>query len=412
LTSVGRALYAGRSRPRCGRLQDGASAVKIAYVVGPFPSPSEQFIRREVEALREQGAEVVVYPIVCEEGFVCPWCVLGKHVWLSCLPRTWRAVAAFPFGELAALRVRAWKEFVGGLDRASVYARDMRAKGIERVHAHFATKPAAVGMMIAAMLRLPFTFSAHARDVFADGAALKHKVAAAERVVVCSRAALDDLASKVPAHLHDRLVLIRHGIDAAGYEFSPVRRPHSPPRLLAAARFVEKKGLSFLVEAVAELDDCTCEIAGRGPLEAKLREQIGRLGLEGRVTLPGWLSPEALRAKMVDSDVLVVPSSVARDGDRDGVPNVLLEAAAVGLPVVACDAGGVGEFVIEGETGRLVPADDPGAIAEAVRAALDERETTRRLAVNARKKVENEYNLRENAKFLMDLFIRPGRDRA
>ena len=126
-------------------------------------------------------------------------------------------------------------------------------------------------------------------------------------------------------------------------------------------------------------------------------------------SMNAWpMSESAMRTSVMP----VVPSSVARDGDRDGVPNVLLEAAAVGLPVVACDAGGVGEFVIEGETGRLVPADDPGAIAEAVRAALDERETTRRLAVNARKKVENEYNLRENAKFLMDLFIRPGRDRA
>ena len=386
--------------------------MKIAYIVGTYPSPSEQFIQREVEALRELGAEVAVYPIVCEAGFACPWCVLGKHVWLCCLPRTWRAVARLPFGELAALRIKAWKEFVGGLDRASVYARDIKAKGIERVHAHFATKPAAVGMMIAAMLRLPFTMSAHARDVFADGVALKHKVAAAERVVLCSQAALDDLASKVPAHLHDRLVLIRHGIDAAGYEFSPARTLHSPARLLAAGRFVEKKGLSFLIEAVGALDDCTCEIAGRGPLEARLREQIGQLGLEERVTLPGWLPPEALRAKMGDSDALVVPSSVARDGDRDGVPNVLLEAAAIGLPVVACDAGGVGEFVIDGETGRLVPAGDPEVIAEAVRAVLDERETTRRSAVNARKKVENEYNLRENTRLLFDSLFRPQQDRS
>ncbi len=386
--------------------------MKIAYIVGAYPSPSEQFIQREVEALRDLGAEVAVYPIVCEEGFACPWCVLGKHVWLSCLPRTWRAVARLPFGDLAALRIKAWKEFVGGLDRASAYARDIKAKGIERVHAHFATKPAAVGMMIAAMLRLPFTMSAHARDVFADGVALKHKVAAAERVALCSQAALDDLASKVPARFHDRLVLIRHGIDAAGYEFSPARTLHSPARLLAAARFVEKKGLSSLIEAVGALDDCTCEIAGRGPLAARLREQIAQLGLEERVTLPGWLSPEALRAKMGDSDVLVVPSLVARDGDRDGVPNVLLEAAAVGLPIVACDAGGVGEFVIDGETGALVRPDDPHRLAQAVRAALSDRGGTLQRARNARKKVENEYNLRENTRLLFDSLFRPQQDRS
>ena len=382
--------------------------MNIAYVVGRFPQPSEQFIGREIEALRGLGADVTVYPIECDGGPACPWCVLGRHLWLSALPRTWRAMARFPLGSLASLRLKAWKEYPGGLSLAARYARDAEARRIEHVHVHFLTKPAAVGAMMAAMLRVPLSLSAHARDVFVDGIAARHKVSAAGRVAVCNRAALDALRAKLPASLHGRLTLIRHGLDLRAFDFRPDRAWHSEPRLLAAGRFVEKKGFGHLIDAVGELDGWTCEIAGSGPLEAGLRRQVEQRGLAGRIAFPGWLPPDGLRGRMAEADALVVPSVVAGDGDRDGVPNVLLEAAAAGLPIVACDAGGIGEFVIDGETGRLVLPGDPAALAEGLRSAASDPEATRRLAEGARKKVENEYDLRENTTLLMDLFTRPG----
>jgi len=243
-----------------------------------------------------------------------------------------------------------------------------------------------------------------------DGSALPTKVAAAEHVAVCSRASLDALRAVLPARLHDRLVLIRHGVDLSGLPFCEEKPPHSPARILAAGRMVEKKGFEHLIEAMGRLDDCVCELAGTGPLEPVLRERAARLG--DRVVFDGWVSQGELRARMAEADVLAVPSVVARDGDRDGVPNVLLEAASVGLPVVACDAGGIGEFVVDGETGRLVPPRDARAIAAGIHAALSDLVATRRLARGARKKVEIEYNLRENARLLMNFFTRPGRERA
>ncbi|MFH1731615.1 MAG: glycosyltransferase family 4 protein [Planctomycetota bacterium] len=375
--------------------------MKIAYIVGSYPKPSEQFIAREIEILREMGAEIFVYPIDRAGGPACPFCVLADIIILAFRPRTWRAVARFPFGALATLSPKAWREFAGGVRIASADAADMRAKRIEHVHACFATKPAAVGMMAAAMLRLPFTISAHARDVFADGVALGHKVAAAERVALCNQAALDHLASKIPDRLHDRLALVRHGLDLSRYEFTPPGKSHSPARVLAAGRFIEKKGFRCLVEAMARLPDCACEIAGAGPLEEALREQIKERGLEDRVSLPGWLPHDQLRTKMRAADVLVAPYVVARDGDRDGVPNILIEAAALGLPIVACNSGGIGELVINGETGRLVPPNEPELIAGAIKSVLATPDTTREFASNARKKVANEYDVRENVRQLL-----------
>ncbi len=381
--------------------------MKIAYVVGAYPVPSEQFIQREIDALAAAGADITLYPVVCNGEFACPLCVLGKHAWLSVLPSTWRAVARFPFSDLVRLCGKAWAEFPGGLSRAAAYARDARGRGIEHIHAHFATKPAAVGAMIAAMTRLPLTISVHARDVFAEGVALRHKVAAASRVVCCNRAAMGHLAARLPEPLRGRLALIRHGIDVSEYEFRPDRELHRPARLFAAGRFVEKKGFRYLLDAMTRLGGCVCEIAGDGPLADDLRRQAKWLGIETRVSFLGWLGPDALRTKMATADVLVAPAVVARDGDRDGVPNVVVEAAAIGLPIVACDAGAVGEFVRDGETGRLVAPRNPAAIALAIRSLLADRDGARRLAENARKRVEKEYNLRENMKLLMDVFVRP-----
>ena len=382
--------------------------MKIAYIAGSYPKPSEQFVIREVELLRETGADVSVFEIDRTGGPTCPFCTLAKIICLPLRPQAWRGISLFPFGRLAALNVKAWREFAGGIVTASAFADRMRADGIEHIHACFATKPAAVGMMAAGILRVPFTLSAHARDVYVDGVALEQKVAAARRVVVCNKAALDHLASALPTRLHDRLVLIRHGLDLTGYTFAPPAEKHSPARLLAAGRFIEKKGFRYLIEAMVRLPDCVCEIVGRGPLEKKLRKQIKKLGLGDRVSLSGWLPHDELVEKMREADVFVAPYVVAGDGDRDGVPNALLEAAALGIPLVACNSGGIGEFVINCETGRLVPPGDPELITGAVRSVLATPDTTRTFAENARNKVEKEYDLRENGRQLLAIFTGDG----
>jgi glycosyltransferase involved in cell wall biosynthesis len=382
--------------------------MKIAYLVGRYPNPSEQFIEREIAALRAAGVEVTVYPIECGPGFVCPWCALGRGIGLSVMPGTWRAMGRFAWAAMFGLRPKAWREFPGGLSIAHRIASAARAAGADRVHAAFATKPAAVGMMVAAMLRLPFTFAAHARDVFVDGVALRQKTAAAEWVTVCNRAVEAELWKRIPESLHRRVALVRHGLPLAEYAFRSDWQPHEPLRLLAAGRLVEKKGFGHLIEAMAQLRDAVCEIVGSGPLETALRRQIEQHGLAERVTLHPWVTPDELRRRMVEADLLVAPSVVAGDGDRDGVPNVLIEAAALGLPIVACDAGGVGEFVFNDETGRLVEPGDASRLAGAIRSAVVTPETTRRLAQAARKRVENEYHLCDNVQLLLDRFHRPG----
>jgi glycosyltransferase involved in cell wall biosynthesis len=382
--------------------------MKIAYITGRYPNPSEQFIEREIAALRDAGIEVSVHPIACGPGHVCPWCALGQGIGLCVTPSMWRAMGRFPWSKLLSLSPKAWREFPGGLGVARRIASAIEAGGADRVHACFATKPAAVGMMVAAMLRLPFTFAAHARDVFVDGVALPQKVAAAEKVFVCNRAARDALDAAIPSAFLERIKLIRHGLELSEFEFNADWEPGSPVRVLAAGRFVEKKGFRHLIDAMEQLRDVRCEIVGDGPLEAKLRRQIGDLDLAERVTLTPWVSPDELRTKMSEADLLAVPSVVARDGDRDGVPNVILEAAALGLPIVACGAGGVEEFVFNDETGRLAEPGDVDRLAGAIRSVLVTADTTRRFAANARKKVEKEYDLRENVRELIDHFSRPG----
>ena len=136
-----------------------------------------------------------------------------------------------------------------------------------------------------------------------------------------------------------------------------------------AGRLFEKKGFAGLMDAVRELGGCTCEIVGDGPLGPELRRQATEAGLGDRVAFTGWLEPEQFFARMAESDVLVVPSVVARDGDRDGVPNVVLEALSCGTPVVASRVGAVPDLLDE-DCGIIVQPEDPGALRRALRTAL------------------------------------------
>jgi glycosyltransferase involved in cell wall biosynthesis len=187
------------------------------------------------------------------------------------------------------------------------------------------------------------------------------RVASAAVVVACNT---DVAATLRVAGAEPRLV--GHGVDVARFRPAPpARRPAL--RLLAVGRLVEKKGFDVLVEAMAHLgEDVRLTIVGDGPHQARLMAAVRRQGLGGRVTMMGTTTHDELPAMYAAADVIVVPSRVDRREDRDGLPNVVLEAMACGRPVVASDVAAIGTAVRGGVTGLLVPPEDPRALAEAI----------------------------------------------
>jgi glycosyltransferase involved in cell wall biosynthesis len=237
------------------------------------------------------------------------------------------------------------------------------------IHGYFAHDPAAVAARAAALLGLPYGFSAHALDVRKVGPdELAARAAGASVVLACNR----DVAVSLRA-VGAAPTLVGHGVDVVRFR-PPCRRPAGGARLLAVGRFVEKKGFDVLLTALAgTAERWHLELVGDGPERSRLECLADRLGLAGRVRFAGRLTHAELPAIYARADVVAVPSRVDGRDDRDGLPNVLLEAMASGRAIVASDVAAIGTAVRNGDTGLLVPPDEPVRLA----AALDRLGTDR-----------------------------------
>lgn len=266
--------------------------------------------------------------------------------------------------------------------------------GVDALHGYFAHRPAEVAAAAAGALGVPFGFSVHALDLRkVEPEALRRRAEAAAVVVTCNTdafAALD--AAGVNAHL------LPHGVDLARFAPGAPRGAleDGTVQLLAVGRLVEKKGFTHLLDAMALLADAAIEltIVGDGPERGALEERIDALGLATTVRLPGRVTHEDLPTLYRSADIVVAPSVVDRNGDRDGLPNVVLESMACGRPLVASDVAAIASAVDHGTNGVLVAPADPAALAAAIRALAADPAGRRRLGTAARATAEERFELR------------------
>lgn len=361
----------------------------VVVVLKGYPRVSETFIAHELAALERRGLPLhiislrrpydrLTHPVhatirapityLPEYLYEAPGRVLAGHV---------RALSRAPRGYLRALRL--WLRDVlrdptpnrgRRFGQAGVLAAELPA-GAAHLYAHFLHTPASVARYAAAMSGLDYSLAGHAKDVWTTPDwELRAKLTEARFAVTCTAAGHARLDALAPG----RVELVYHGLDRQLFAAPPTfgsRRdgtdPGDPLRLLAVGRFQPKKGYATLFEAVARVRaEIRLTVVGYGPLEAALRARVEALGLATRVTWAGPLDQLAVRAQYRASDLLLLASEVAPDGDRDGLPNVVVEALSQGLPVVATRAGAIPELVRDGLHGRLVPPGDAGAFAAAI----------------------------------------------
>lgn len=351
------------------------NASRIAVVMSGFPRRSETFALGELLALEERGALDSVFATKPgEAGLTQPGCerLLGK-------------LRVLPEGEPAR--------------QAAFVAERLAGRKVGGVHGYFAHTPAEVAARAADLLGVPYGFSTHARDArkVAPGV-LAERARGAACVVACNT----DVAEEVmrgggPVHL------LPHGVDLR--RFRPRPRPHSEElRLLSVGRLVEKKGFHVLLAAAARFDfPFRLRIVGEGPERERLSELVETHGLSARVTLEGPLTHAELPDAYAEADAVVVPSIQDSSGDRDGLPNVVLEAMACARAVVASDISAVGCAVTGGETGLLVPPGDVLALASALKRLADAPELRERLGRGGRERVERDYEVGRCAERLYQL---------
>jgi colanic acid/amylovoran biosynthesis glycosyltransferase len=400
------------------------SGPRVAYLLLWFPEPSQTFVLDEVNTLVRLGLDVQVYTLY---GPRPPARLQGmakvlapvRHLGTAALPllvrdllrlgRTWGPGAASFLRQVALRRWRSletagealWAS-ISGVHLAGI----MAAAGIDHIHAPWANGPATAAWVASTLSGIPFSFSGRAHDLYPPDGALREKLAAASFVRTNTRSNQRFLAELYP-ELAGKVVNIYNGVSLV----APVgpRGPAGPPfHLLALGRLVPKKGFAVLLRACRLLSDQGLDfrltLAGDGPERRKLRELAHRQGLADRVSLTGAVPHLEVARLMAQADLLVMPSLIALSGDRDGIPNVILEALFCGVPVLATAVSGIPEVVREGDTGWLTNPGDPEALARAAAAVLAAPAEARRRAEQGRALVTQEFDSRRNYGRLQALF--------
>jgi glycosyltransferase involved in cell wall biosynthesis len=411
--------------------------LRVGYVVKRYPRYSETFIVREILAHEQAGLEIEIFSLrPPDDGHFQDLIarVRGRVHYLylpaeGLLPEPlagatltaahfWRAIVqareVLP-GLWAALEEMREAE-ARDVYQALQLAREVRQLKLDHLHAPFASSAATVARLGARLAGITYSFTARAKDIFHESARpddLRRKLRDAAGTVTISDYHLDYLR-RTYGPLAARVQRIYNGLDLDEF---PYRAPYDrPPAILGVGRLVEKKGFTDLIDACALLAGrgraFRCRIIGAGRLQADLAAQAERLGLQGRVDLAGPLPQSEVIKEMHGAAVLAVPCIVAPDGDRDGLPNVIQEALALGTPVVTTDVTGIPEVVRDGETGLRVPQHNPAELAAAIERLLTDPELRVRLAAGGRRLIEAEFDIHRTTERRRALFrAAVGKDR-
>ena len=407
-----------------------AKAPVLVMVLKGYPRISETFISNEILRLEALGFTVRIVSMRCpREDFSHDSVgrIRAEVVYLPerLLPRlpvllyeNVRAALAAPRGYVRAVRLmlshlvetRRLATLRHLLQAGYLVRRALPAGETAHLHAHFAHSPTSVALFAATISGLPFSFTGHAKDVWTqDQGRLAAKIGRAAFVVTCTEANRRYLAALSPNGTP--VYAVYHGIDLDLFHPDGRRAIPVPPyRLLSVARLTAKKGLDTVLDALALLGRqgvaFTFDLVGEGEERAALAAQADRLGLAERVRFHGALAHERVLALYNQADAFVLGCRILPNGDRDGVPNVVVEAMAMGVPVATTDVSALPELAVHGKTALTCPPDDPAALAGNLRRLLTDQPLRDRLVAAAREAVARDFDNAANIRRLADILIR------
>lgn len=300
------------------------------------------------------------------------------------------------FGQREHFRAR-----LAGLAHLAVacqWAAQLRRSSAAHIHSQWIHSCGTIGMYGAWLFGVPFSFTGHAADLFRDRCALRDKIRRAEFIICISEFHRQFFLEN--GARPEQLVIMYCGIDPT--LFTPRRRQRlaeEPFRILSSGRLVEKKGFSVLIDACRILrergEHIECVIGGSGPLESDLRRRVHDARLESVVTITGEaIAQERIPDFMERGDLYCLPCVWASDNDVDGLPQMLMEAMACGLPAVSTKLVGIPDLVIDGRTGRLVEPNDPEALADMLAELVHDADQCNRLASEGRRWIEETFDIR------------------
>jgi len=397
---------------------------KIAYILSQFPETHETFILREIIELEKNDIDLTLFSLKkCRDKIIHPQAqkfLLRTHYSSLFTTKTLFSVLYYiwnypiRFIELCIHLIKynyvSFEYLIKSFAILPIslhYARLIHSRGVQHIHAHWATIPTTSAIIISKILGIPFSFTAHAWDIFLKNPMLKEKVRLAEFVVTCTGYNKEYLDSLLHYHHDEKIIKNYHGID-----FDTVPKVHKNTQenlIFSIGRLCEQKGFPYLIEAIAILKkwghSFICKIVGEGPGRKALTEQIAELGLQAEVELCGIKPHSFIFDLFNQARMFVLPCVISRNGDRDGIPNVMIEALAMYTPVISTNVSGIPEIIKDGDTGITVEPRNSEKLAKAILYLYEHPELYRIITDNGRKLVEKEFDVKKNVKELVTIFF-------
>ncbi len=414
------------SHNKAPRTTDKAPKPKLAYLMSRFPKISETFILFEILEMEKLGAAVEVYPLLRERQPVThpeaekmsarahflpflSWPIVRANLYfMRTRPlRYFGALLEVLFGTIG------YRNFFFGVfaywPKAAAFAYKMQQQGVAHVHAHFCNHPALAAFIVHRLTGIPYSFIAHGSDLHKNRTMLGKKVAASAFAVTVSKFNLEVLRGACEEHDRKKTSLLRCGIDPEVFFPKTKTASTGALRIICVASFEEVKGHKHLVEACRLLRKrgvgFVCDLIGDGPRRAEITRQIKAARLESSVIVHGSMKRNDVVSMLTAADVKVLASVPTAEGKREGVPVVLMEAMACGLPVISSQLSGIPELVEHGRTGILLPPGDAEGLAKALEQLQNDPALRQRMGQAGREKVVREYNLKENTKQLLQMIL-------
>ncbi|MCC6170074.1 MAG: glycosyltransferase family 4 protein [Caldilineaceae bacterium] len=412
-------------------VSQGENPLKVAYVLHRFPHLTETFILQEMQSMRQQGVEIVIFSLLPPKHSVIhkqaeallP--VTHYSPWLSgeIIQAQIHFLKRSPRRYLAALVKTLWQTYrepkvclmaLALFPKSVYFARRIETLRIDHIHSHFIWLAALAAGVAADLLGISHSVHPHAFDLFQrDQRSVRYALEAAPSIITISKFNRDYIAALCPQIRPTDIEVVYCGVDTDNFRPLASQAPHTPPRILSVGQLVEKKGHEYLIDACALLAqrgiDFQCQIAGAGPRQAALQARIDHHHLQGQVTLSGALRQDQLITLYQESDVFALACIHAQDGDRDGIPVALMEAMACERPVISTPVAGIPELVRHNDTGLLVAERDTAGLANALTQLIADPELRRRLGRAARCLIVQEFQSGQNVAKLAAIFRRLGK---
>jgi colanic acid/amylovoran biosynthesis glycosyltransferase len=397
---------------------------RICYILKKYPTISETFLVNEMAELQRQGIPIIIVAkkdsgltVVHEKvkALQAPICYLPSSSDLGATAWSARAVATYGAEPTTldkdSLRGELTADEHATMIQAGLISPYLKTLGIQHIHAHFASWAATAASYVSRMTGIPYSFTAHAKDIYhqkVNPRGLAEKIAGAKFVITVSdynKRFLDDLLHN--QRMSGTVIRLYNGIDLDQFHAEPSEK--EPNLIVSIGRLVPKKGFQYLLDACKILKEqgipFHCAIIGEGDERHNLEARIRQYSLDKDITLLGAKTQAEVKRLIQRATVFVLPCIVDDNGDRDGLPTVLLEAMALGTPVISTRVTGIPEIIEHGKTGCLVEEKEPRELAQTIQELLGSESRRTKLSEAALVKVRQDFDVTANVSRLKEYFL-------